>query len=205
MEALTRKQSDVLDFIKKYIRDHGFPPTVREIGAGLDLSSPATVFVHLKNLAEKGYIKKGEAKNRTLELLVDNEYLTKSDKAIDVPFLGKVAAGSPIEALENRYETFALPVEFIPRNKEVFVLEVSGDSMINKGIQDGDMIIVARSNHAENGEMVVAMTDEYEVTLKTFYKDNGFIRLHPENDLLSDIILDNVTILGKAIGLYRAF
>ena len=205
MNKLTNRQEEILTFIKKYLVKKGFPPTVREIGEALNLSSPATVFVHLKHLEEKGLIRKSESKNRALELLVDNEYAMKNEKVIDVPLLGKVTAGNPIEAINQPNEFFSLPTSLIPKGKDVFVLEVNGDSMIEKGINDGDMIIVAKTNTAVNGEMVVAMTDEHEVTLKTFYRDNGFFRLHPENALLDDIILDSVTIIGKAIGLYRAF
>lgn len=204
MKELTRRQKDILEFVKKYIVSYGYPPTVREIAKGLGLSSPATIHSHLSNLEEKGYIKKDELKNRAIELLVENEFEEHNDRVIDVPLLGKVAAGNPILAIENPDTFFSLPISLIPSKKEVFTLEVSGESMVNVGIYDGDYVIVEKTNVARNGEIVVAMTDENEVTLKTFYKENGYFRLQPENDSMEPIILDSVTILGKAIGLYRA-
>lgn len=203
MEKLTDRQKDVLDFIKSYIVSRGYPPTVREIGKALGISSPATIHVHLKNLEKKGIIRKEGTKNRAIELLVENEYATKEEEVRKVPLLGKVTAGSPIEAIETPDEYFSLPTYLIPKNSDVFVLKVSGVSMINAGILDGDAIIVKRTKSVRNGEIVVAMTDENEVTLKTYYKEKGHIRLQPENDNLDPIILDRVTILGKAIGLYR--
>lgn len=203
MEKLTKRQSDALDFIKSYIVAHGYPPTVREIAQSIGVSSPATVQAHLDCLANKGYIKKGNNKNRTIELMVDNEYLNKNEDVVEVPLLGKITAGNPIEAIENPDEFFSLPAYLIPKDKEVFTLHVSGDSMINAGILDGDIVIVERRNTARNGEIVVAMTEENEVTLKTFYKENGHFRLQPENDTMDPFIFDNVFILGKAIGLYR--
>ena len=205
MEKLTKRQEDALKFIKTYIVSHGYPPTVREIGAMLNLSSPATTHFHLNKLEEKGYIRKNEAKNRALELLVPNEFLDKDDNIVDVPLLGKVTAGNPIEAIEVPDEYFSLPATMINGKKEVFTLRVSGESMINVGIYDGDIIIVERKNTAINGEKVVAMTEENEVTVKTYYKENGHFRLQPENDTMAPIILDKVSILGKVIGLYRKF
>lgn len=203
METLTKRQEDVLDFVKSYIASHGYPPTVREIGAAIGVSSPATVQAHLESLAEKGFIRKEGTKNRTIEVLVNNEYLNKKEEVINVPLLGKITAGNPIEAIEKPNEFFSLPAFLVPKNKEVFTLNVSGCSMINAGILDGDIVIVEKKNTARNGEIVVAMTDENEVTLKTFYKEKGYFRLQPENDTMDPIILNNVTILGKAIGLYR--
>ena len=203
MEKLTKRQNDVLTYVKSYIVSHGYPPTVREIGKALDISSPATIHAHLTNLENKGFIKKDSSKNRAIELLVKNEFVKKNEKIAEVPLLGMVTAGSPIEAIEMPNEFFSLPVSLLPKGKEVFTLEVSGTSMINAGILDGDIVIVERKNTARNGEIVVAMTDENEVTLKTFYKEKDHFRLQPENDTMDPIILDNVTILGKAIGLYR--
>lgn len=205
MDKLTPRQEDTLKFIKEKIAKNGYPPTVREIGKFLGLSSPATIQVHLSNLEDKGYIKKGGNKSRAIELLVKNEFININEEVVQVPLLGKVTAGSPIEAIERPNEFFSIPTYLIPNKKEVFSLDVSGDSMINAGIFDGDIVIVQRQNTANNGEIVVAMTDENEVTLKRFYKEKDFIRLQPENDLLMPIILPNVTILGKAIGLYRKF
>jgi repressor LexA len=205
MENLTARQEEILNFIKKYIVSNGYPPTVREIGKALNLSSPATIHSHLANLESKGFIRKNEQKNRAIELLVKNEFEQSYDRVIEVPLLGKVTAGNPITAIERPDETFSLPIELVPPRKEVFALEVSGDSMINKHIHDGDIVIVERCKVANNGDIVVAMTSDDEVTLKTFYKDNGYVRLQPENDLYDPIILDNVIILGKAIGLFRKF
>ncbi len=203
MEKLTNKQEQILTTIKKFIADNGYSPSIRELCSLCNLSSTATMFVHLKNLTSKGYINQAGSKSRTIELNVPNEYDKKSDNVINVPLLGKVAAGNPIEAIERPNEFFSLPKELIPLKTEVFTLEVNGDSMINIGIYDGDIVIVKRSNTANNGEIVVAMTDENEVTLKRFFKESNHIRLQPENDYLEPIILNNVTILGKAIGLYR--
>ena len=203
METLTKRQNETLTFIKEYIVNHGYPPTVREIGEALGVSSPATIHAHLSNLANKGFIKKEETKNRAIELLVENEYEKKDDNIIDVPLLGKITAGNPIEAIETPNEFFSLPAYLVPNNHEVFTLLVDSDSMINAGIFDGDIVIVERCQTAHNGEIVVAMTDENEVTLKTFYKENNYIRLQPENDTMEPFIFDNITILGKAIGLYR--
>lgn len=201
MEKLTAKQARVLNYLKQSIAENGYPPTVREICKALDLSSTATVQSHLNILEEKGYIKKSSLKNRTVELLVDNEYVQKD--VVDVPLLGKVTAGSPIEAIEMPDEFFTLPAYLIPNKKEVFTLRVDGTSMINAGIHDGDIVIVQRQVTANNGDMVVAMTEDNEVTLKTFYKEDGYFRLQPENDTMAPIILDKVYIVGKAIGLYR--
>lgn len=202
-DILTKRQEEVLTFIKKYSAEHGYPPAIREICLGVGLSSPATVFVHVKNLENKGYLKTENNKFRTIELLVDNEYLEKNEDVIKVPLLGKITAGNPITAIEQPDEFFDLPQALIPKNGDCFVLHVSGTSMINKGIYDNDYVIVKRQNTANNGDIVVAMTDEDEVTLKTFYKEQDHIRLQPENDTMAPLIFDNITILGKAIGLYR--
>ncbi|MGM9878272.1 MAG: transcriptional repressor LexA [Bacilli bacterium] len=203
MEKLTHKQQIILTEIKKFIAKYGYSPTIRELCDLCNLSSTATMFVHLKNLTQKGYISQSGNKFRTLYLNVPNEYDDKNNLVMEVPLLGKVAAGNPIEAIENPNEFFDLPSYLVPRNTEVFVLNVNGNSMIKCGIYDGDMVIVKRQSNANNGEIVVAMTDENEVTLKRFYKEKKHIRLQPENDELEPIILNNVTILGKAIGLYR--
>lgn len=203
MEILTKKQGEILDFIKVYVANHGYPPTVREIAKKLKVNSPATIHSHLNKLAEKKYIKKDDSKNRAIELLVDNEYLNKNESIVSIPLLGKIKAGLPIEAIENPNDFFDVPSYLIPKNKEVYALNVSGDSMINIGIYDNDIVLIEKQNIARNGDIVVAMNDENEVTLKTFYKEKGHFRLQPENDTMEPIILNNVTILGKAIGLYR--
>lgn len=203
-KKITKRQEDVLDYIKKYIVEHGYPPATREIGAALGLSSPATVHTHLKRLEDAGYIKKTNSKFRTIEILVDNEYEQKNDDLVKVPLLGKITCGSPIEAIETPDEWFTLPASLIPAKETVFTLRASGESMINKGIYDGDVVIVQKQKIARNGDIIVAMTMDNEVTLKTFYKENDHIRLQPENDTMEPIYLDNCYILGKAIGLYRS-
>ncbi len=205
MEKLTAKQEVILDILKKLIAENGYPPTVREIGKKAHLNSPATIHFHLKKLAEKGYIKQDDGKNRTIEILVPNEYINKEEKVVEVPLLGKVTAGTPIEAIEMPDEYFSLPTNLISTKNDIFTLKVQGDSMINVGIYDGDILVVERKNTANNGETVVAMNDDNEVTVKTFYKEKDHIRLQPENDTMEPIILKNCTILGKAIGLYRKF
>ena len=203
MDKLTLQQEKLLDKIKRFIVKRGYAPTVRELCEEMNLSSTATVQVHLNNLAKKGYIRKDDGKTRTLELKVPNEYDPINELIIDVPLLGKITAGDPIEAIEHPNEFFSLPAYLIPNNKEVFTLLVDGDSMVNAGIIDGDIVIVERKNSANNGEIVVALTDENEVTLKTFYKEKDHFRLQPENDFMEPYIFDNITVLGKAIGLYR--
>lgn len=204
-EKLTKKQLEVLTFIKKFVVSHGYPPSVREICKGMNLSSPATVHTHLKQLEMKGIIRKENSKFRTLELLVDNEYEEKDEELVKVPLLGKISCGNPIEAIEQPNEFFTLPASLIPAKESIFTLKCSGDSMINVGIYDGDYVIIQKQRVARNGDIVVALTEENEVTLKTFYKEENHIRLQPENDTMAPIILDNCTILGKAIGLYRKF
>lgn len=202
-EKLTKKQEVILEYIKKYTAKNGYSPTIREICNGVKLSSPATVFVHIKNLENKGYITSTNNKFRTLSLLVDNEYDEKKEDVVKVPLLGKITAGSPITAIETPNEFFDLPASLVPKNDEVFTLHVSGESMINAGIYDNDYVIVKRSNTARNGQIVVAMTLQNEATLKRFYKEDGHIRLQPENDTMAPIILPDCKILGIAIGLYR--
>ena len=203
MEKLTTRQAKVLREIKKYIAKNGFPPTVRELCATTNLTSTATIHVHLDHLEEKGYIKKTKEKNRAIELLVPNEYDRKTDTVVSIPLLGKVTAGSPIEAIERPDDFFDVPTSLLNPRKETFSLKVSGDSMINVGIHDNDIILVERAKNASNGEIVVAMNDNNEVTVKTFYKEKDHIRLQPENDYLEPIILKNATILGRVVGLYR--
>ena len=202
---LTNKQKEVLKFIKQFSAKNKYPPSVRQICSAMELKSPATVHVHINHLIKKGILKRSNQGNHLLELLIPNEYDVKSEEVVNVPLLGKIKAGNPIEAIEVPNEFFSLPSYLIPKKKEVFTLEVDGDSMINAGIYDGDIVIVERCEDALDGEIVVAMDDENEVTLKRFYKEKNHIRLQPENDLMNPIILDNVNILGKAIGLYRKF
>lgn len=205
MEKLTDRQNQILDTIKKFIAKNGYPPTVREIGSLLDLSSPATTHFHLNRLESKGYIRKNKSKNRSLELMVKNEYLENNNEITNIALIGTITAGDPIEAIENPDEYFSIPTSIIPKKSEVFALNVKGESMINKGINNGDIVIIEKTKTANNGDIIAAMTNEYEVTLKTFYKEKNHIRLQPENDTMAPIILNNVTILGKAVGLYRKF
>lgn len=205
MKKITTKQNETLTFIKKYMVSHGFPPSVREICQGMNLNSPATVHAHLKQLEKKGIIRKEASKFRTIELLVDNEFEDKSEEIVKVPLLGKISCGNPIEAIEQPNEFFDLPASLIPPKETIFTLKCSGESMINVGIFDGDYVIVQKQKIARNGDIVVALNEDNEVTLKTFYKEKDHIRLQPENDTMSPIILKNCTILGKAIGLYRKF
>lgn len=202
---LSSKQNEVLTFIKKFVAENKYTPSVREICKGLNLSSPATVHVHLTNLIDKGYIKRNPRNNRLLELMVPNEFEIINEEVVQTPLLGKVTAGNPIEAIEQPDEYFPIPVSMVPKGKEIFTLRVNGESMINAGIFDNDIVIIERTNTAKSGDIVVAMNDENEVTLKTYYKEKDYIRLQPENELMVPIILKNVTILGKAIGLYRSF
>lgn len=202
---LSTRQKEILTFIKKYTAQNNYPPSIREIGNAVNLNSPATVHVHVKNLIEKGYLKRNNNNHKLLELLVPNEFEQINTDIVQIPLLGNIAAGNPIEAIENPDEYFPVPSQLIPKDSEVFTLRVKGESMINAGILDNDIVIIKRNNTAKNGEIVVAMTEENEVTLKTFYKEDNYFRLQPENDFMAPIILKNVTILGTAIGLYRKF
>lgn len=203
MNNLGEKQKRVLDVIKRHIAKNGFPPTVREIGSELNLNSPASTQFHLNKLEDGGYIKRNKSKFRSLELLVDNEYLDINEDIVQIPLIGTITAGNPIEAIENPTEFFSVPINLIPLKKEIFALNISGNSMINVGINDKDIILIEKRNTANNGEIVAALLNDNEVTLKRFYKDKTHIRLQPENDEFEPIIVDNVSILGKAIGLYR--
>lgn len=205
MTEITKRQDEILTFIKKYTATHGYPPAIREICKGVGLSSPATVHAHIKNLEKAGYLKNETNKFRTIELLVENEYLEKAEDVIKVPLLGKITAGNPIEAIERPNEFFDLPANLIPAKETIFTLKVSGESMINAGIFDGDIVIIQKQSTARNGDIIAAMTEEGEVTLKTFYKEKDHIRLQPENNTMEPFIFKNITVLGKAIGLYRKF
>ena len=202
---LTKRQKDILEFIKKYSAKKKYPPSIREISNYFNLSSPATAHVHVKKLIEKGYLKRGTTSNHLLELQVPNEYETKSDEVVTVPLLGKVTAGNPIEAIEVPNEVFTLPAYLLPKKREVFTIRVEGDSMINAGILNKDIVTVERCKNAKNGDIVVAMDEEGQVTIKRFFRENDYIRLQPENDYMLPIIVKDISILGKAIGLYRKF
>lgn len=206
---LTKKQKLILDFINDFQDKNGFPPTVRDICIGVGLRSTATVFTHLKNLEEKGVLNKSSSKNRAISVVKSQEESpaptlnNQNPHVIEVPILGNVAAGEPIWVNENFDNTMTIPIE-LTNNKQVFMLEVQGNSMIQKGILPGDFLIVARQPAAENGDVVVALLED-SVTVKTFYKEDGYFRLQPENDTMEPIIVTQLNILGKVIGLIRKF
>lgn len=204
MAKLSSRQQAILDFIRKEVRDKGYPPSVREIGEAVGLASSSTVHGHLARLEKKGLIRRDPTKPRAIELLVDdNRYQPDFETAVvRIPVVGKVTAGQPITAVEHVEEYFPLP-EHLVSNDQVFMLRVSGDSMIEAGILDGDYVIVRQQNVANNGDIVVAMTDEDEATVKRFFKEKTHFRLQPENAAMEPIILQSVTILGKVIGVYR--
>lgn len=204
METLTKRQDDTLCAIKNFMAKNGFPPTVRELAKILNLSSPATIQAHLDMLEKKNYIKRQGNMNRTIELLVPNEYQI-NNKIENIPLLGTIKAGLPTEAILNPDEFFSIPSEMIPKGKSIFALNVSGDSMINAGIFDGDIVIIEKTSIVKNGEIAALMNDNNEVTIKRFFKEKDYFRLQPENDHLKPIILKNVSVLGKLIGLYRNY
>ena len=198
------KQLEILRYIYDTVERRGFPPTVREICAAVKLSSTSTVHGHLARLERKGLLIKDATKPRALEI-TDEGKKELGIKPKKIPVVGVVTAGQPILAVQDIDEYFPLPPDLENDAGELFMLKVHGESMINAGILNGDSVIVRKQNTANNGEIVVAMTDENEVTLKTFYKEDGYFRLQPENDTMDPFIFKNITILGKAIGLYRKF
>ena len=197
---ISKKQEEILQYIKSQILERGFPPAVREICDAVNLKSTSSVHSHLETLKKNGYIRRDPTKPRAIEILDDNFNLTRREM-VQVPMVGRVAAGEPILAQENIEEYFPIPVEFLPNN-DVFMLKVRGESMINAGIMDGDYVVVEKRNTASNGEMVVAMIED-GATVKTFYKEEGVIRLQPENDTMEPFILPDVEILGKVIAVFR--
>lgn len=206
-EKLTLKQEEILNFIKQEILTKGYPPSVREMCEAVNLKSTSSVHAHLETLERKGYIRKDPTKPRTIEVVDDSFNILRSE-VISLPIVGKVAAGVPLLAEENIEGYFPIAAEFIHKG-EFFVLAVQGNSMINIGILDGDYIIVERKNTASNGEIVVAMVQdddslEASATVKTFYKEEDYIRLQPENDTMEPIIVQDCEIVGKVIGVYRS-
>ena len=195
------KQSEIYEFLKIYTESKGYPPSVREICEAVSLKSTSTVHGHLKRLEKKGLIKRDPSKPRALEIA---ELATPKTEMINIPIVGKITAGLPILATENVEDTFSLPLNFIKHDKELFMLRVSGESMINAGINDNDLAIIERCNDASNGEIVVALIDD-SATIKRFFKEKDHIRLQPENDTMSPIIVDNCSILGKLVGIFRAY
>ena len=200
---ISPKQAEILEYIKSEIINRGFPPAVREICEAVNLKSTSSVHSHLETLERNGYIRRDPTKPRAIEIVDDNFNLTRRE-LVNVPVVGRVAAGEPILAVENVENYFPIPAEFMP-NSQTFMLNVKGESMINAGILDGDQILVQQQSTAENGDIVVALIDD-SATVKTFYKEDGYYRLQPENDTMEPIIVkDDLKSLGKVIGVFRFF
>lgn len=199
---ISKKQQQILEYIKSQILERGFPPAVREICEAVGLKSTSSVHSHLETLEKNGYIRRDPTKPRAIEILDDDFNLVRREM-VNVPIIGSVAAGQPILAQENIEDYFPFPVERMP-NKQTFLLKVKGESMINAGILDGDYVLVQEEKTASNGDMVVALIDD-GATVKTFYKEEGVFRLQPENDFMDPIIVKEVSILGKVIGVMRFF
>lgn len=201
-EDLSQKQLEILLYIKSEIQRQGYPPAVREICKGVDLKSTSTVHRYLERLEAMGYIRKDPTKPRAIEILdKEDNFLLSKKKTVDIPILGRVTAGSPILAVENIEDTYPVPHEIV-EGHDVFILKIHGESMINAGILDGDLVLVKEQKNANNGDIVVALLGE-EATVKRFYKEKDKIRLQPENQFMEPIYSREVSILGKVIGLYR--
>ena len=199
---ISQKQLEILEYIKAEILRVGYPPAVREICEAVNLKSTSSVHSHLETLEKNGYIRRDPTKPRAIEIMDDNFNLTRREM-VNVPMVGRVAAGEPILADQNITDYFPVPMDFMPNN-ETFMLTVKGESMINAGIFDGDYVLVEKQQTARNGEMVVALVDD-SATVKTFYKENGYFRLQPENDSMEPIIVNHCDILGKVIGVFRFY
>ncbi len=197
---ISEKQSMILEYIKKEILSRGYPPSVREICNAVGLKSTSSVHAHLESLEKNGYIHRDPTKPRAIEIIDDEFNLTRREMT-NLPIIGTVAAGTPILAQENIEDYFPIPTDMAPNN-EAFVLKVKGESMVNAGILDGDLIFVEQKNTASNGEIIVALVDD-SATVKTFYKEDGHIRLQPENESMEPIIVDDVQIIGKPFGVFR--
>ena len=203
-EDLSQKQIEILLYIKNDLQKRGYPPSVREICKGVDLKSTSTVHGHLEKLEAKGYIRRDATKPRAIEILdQDDDFLLAHKKTVDIPIVGKVTAGSPILAVENIEDTYPVPLEIVQGN-DVFILKVQGESMIDAGILDSDLVLVKEQNNANNGEIVVALLED-EATVKRFFKEKDRIRLQPENQFMEPIYSRDVVILGKVKGLYRRY
>ncbi len=198
---ITAKQQQILDYIKEQILQRGYPPAVRDICSAVGLSSTSSVHAHLETLEKNGYIRRDPTKPRAIEICDDSFQMVRTE-VVSLPVVGQVAAGSPILAEENISNYFPVPAEMVPSGEPSFVLKVKGDSMINVGIFSGDQIFVQSCNTARNGDTVVALIDD-SATVKTFYKEDGHIRLQPENDTMEPIIVDDCQILGKVYGVFR--
>ncbi len=199
---ISDKQREILEYIKQEILQRGYPPAVREICEAVNLKSTSSVHSHLETLEKNGFIRRDPTKPRAIEILDDDFNLTRRE-VVNVPVIGQVAAGEPILAEQNIQDYFPIPVEFMP-NAEAFMLKVKGESMINAGIFSGDTVLVQRQSDAQNGDMVVALVDD-SATVKTFYKEDGYYRLQPENDNMEPIIVDHCEVLGKVFGVFRFF
>ncbi len=197
---ISEKQTEILEYIKSQILAKGYPPAVREICEAVHLKSTSSVHAHLETLEKNGYIRRDPTKPRAIEIVDDTFALTRREM-VNVPVVGRVAAGEPILATQNINDYFPIPAEFMP-NAQTFMLTVKGESMINAGIFDGDMILVRQQQTAQNGDMVVALLDD-SATVKTFYKEDDHIRLQPENDSMDPIIVTEALILGRVIGVFR--
>ncbi|MCL1698089.1 MULTISPECIES: transcriptional repressor LexA [unclassified Lysinibacillus] len=202
MKKVSKRQEAILEFIKEEVRSKGYPPSVREIGEAVGLASSSTVHGHLARLEQKGLIRRDPTKPRAIEILEPEDSIQKQ-QVIHVPLVGKVTAGSPITAVENIDEYFPLPDIYGTSEDQLFMLEIMGESMIEAGILDGDLVIVKQKATADNGDIVVAMTEENEATVKRFFKEKNHFRLQPENVTMEPIIVDQVSILGHVVGLYR--
>ncbi len=198
---ISKKQLEILEYIKAQILDRGFPPSVREICEAVHLKSTSSVHSHLETLEKNGYIHRDPTKPRAIEILDDTPFNLARREVVNVPMIGEVAAGQPLLAQESIENYFPIPMEFMP-NKQTFMLKVQGDSMINAGIFNGDMVLVEQMSVASDGEIVVALVED-SATVKRFYKEDGFYRLQPENDFMDPIIAADVSILGKVIGVFR--
>ncbi|MHB9946566.1 repressor LexA [Clostridium botulinum] len=194
------KQNEVYNFIKLQIKEKGYPPSVREICKAVGLSSTSSVHFHLKRLEKEGLIKRDSSKTRAIEI-VDP---TSKKEVINVPIVGTITAGNPILAIENIEDVFPLPIDYVKNTKDLFMLKVSGESMIEAGILDGDLAIIEKTDSANNGDIVVALI-ENEATLKRFFKESSYIRLQPENKSMKPIILENCKVIGRLVGIYRKY
>lgn len=199
---ITEKQREILEYMKKEILNKGYPPTVRDICEAVKLKSTSSVHSHLETLEKNGYIRRDPTKPRAIEIIDENFNPTRREM-VNVPIIGRVAAGQPILAVENIESYFPIPTEYMP-NAEAFILKVKGESMVNAGIYDGDNILVEKCSTAHDGDMVVALVDD-SATVKTFYKEDDHIRLQPENDTMDPILVPDCQVLGKVFGVFRFF
>lgn len=203
MKKVSKRQEDILTFIKDEVRKKGYPPSVREIGEAVGLASSSTVHGHLARLESKGLIRRDPTKPRAIEILDMEEFSSLKSSVLHVPLIGKVTAGLPITAIENIEEFFPLPNTFGSSEDNLFMLEIMGESMIEAGILNGDYVVVKQQQSANNGDIVVAMTEDDEATVKRFYKEKSHFRLQPENSSMEPIIVNQVSILGRVVGVYR--